>query len=350
MIDVARLLLQSKSLEFNTAGKGIKLNPVAGYPDNNSMPQLQLTEDGRLNFYSYPDNPYLTDYDRFLEAGNVYQFPRLLPGGFFYYDKEIGNAESGNGEYILQKDSPYFLGVPVIAADKMLVEKFINDGRRLTYSSTGTPENTKGRFRSTWTGLQICSFRGEYVYRALDALDLMFINIQSYVDKSLKTPYPVFGLVPFAKSYPYALKQILLKGSKSDRIPALQKFFGNVNFFEAPVGKMSVLDKVLAYSPAIISLAFSVVSLGAGAPALVASVAALGTNFAQKDMLQKNKIAAEINGYYAGVNISNKKPDTSTQPDGPLPSSPPAESFNKNWIYAGAGILLFLLLMNKRKL
>lgn len=358
MVEAYRLIKSSANLAYATAGQGVRLKSMPGYPEDSSLPLLQFAPDGRLNFGEYKNNPYLTDYDRMLDADTVYQYPRLLPNEFFY-DNLIGVPGGGgsgsvnNGLYIKQSGLPFFFGVPVIPYDRVLVEKFVADGRQISYTVDGkTLVNSKFRYTSTWTGLQIVSYEGKYVYRALTALQMMFVNVQYYVDKSLTTPYPVFNPVPYGKSHEQFFKDILLTSKQSIRLPKLQTALSNVNFLESPVGKMNFWDKLLAASPVIVSTLFSVATLGAGTPALLATAATMGFGYATKDANQRAKIAAEINGYYQGINLSNKKENESkaallsTSPNG---NNPPVESLNKNWLLMGAGLIVFLILMKNKK-
>lgn len=310
--------VKAPSLEFPSQGAGVKIIPITGYPRDNSMPQLQISPEGRFNFFSWPATQFWTTFKDMTYPGNQMQSPRIIQSNEFYYDNVIGDASMGaggpgsvsNNLYIKQDDpnrQPFFFGIPVIPADKFFVEEFVKAGRPGTTLLDGTLRNTQFRFFSPWTYKAIVSYKGVYMYQALTAFDLVFINIQNFLDVLLNEPYQLYNNVPYGQSYVGSLHELLNGKNRADGV---RKYLSAVDFMFAPVGKMTLLDKILINSPTIVATIFSVLSMGAGTPVLAATVASMGLGFAQKDATTRAKIAAQVNGYMQGLNMGgNEKPD-----------------------------------------
>lgn len=352
--------------QFDEALKGLRLPNMPGYPsDTRLMPQMQLSPNQRLCFYSWPDND--------VWAGITQNQEQILVDtpGFDYWDSILGDANSAKVYEQHTTNLGYFFKVPVLPTDLYLVKEYIKSGspyqaasashlgafnvftggfigagnyyNRATVTSTWKNSNPPGGFYSPWTGLNIVSFNGEFFYRAVSNLNMVWLNVQFQVDKFLNAPYCVKELVPYGMSYNKWLNEIFKYGDKEK----LKLFLSNVNFFYAPESKKSFWDKLLNLVPVVVATAFVVVSMGAGTPALVAVVAAYFGKLALTDWQKKHGYEMEQ------IREQNEKKELDEILRGNLPGGIKNDSGGAvglgNGIIIGGSLLFLLLLLNKKR-
>lgn len=289
------------SLSFFEANGGLQLENIPGY-NSVYFPALQMSNGQRLCFFNWPEGQTFSDF----EALNT--MPVSINVGqsqTYSWDSILGDRNSEKKTATINA-SYINLMVPVLPIDRILVEDYVNRGapteksnfellQSLGFDTTNlvasnftntkkVNDGTSGGFFSPWTRLAIRSLNGEYYYNRVLNYDMIFLNVQNYIDKFLAVPYSVKALVAYGTSYYNFLSDILHRKNKTQ----LVDFLSNINFFERPKSEKTFWDKLLQASPVIVLTAFSILTMGAGTPALFAAA----TGYFGKNALQNYAAAA----------------------------------------------------------
>jgi len=105
----------------------------------------------------------------------------------------------------------------------------------------------------------------------------IFQNIQYYINRYLKNPYPVNGYIPYGKNWFDQFKASVQGGQNK-----VKTYCEQCNFLVQPVGSVGFWDKFYSAVPLLISAAASIITAVAATPALVLAIANFGIKAAQQ--------------------------------------------------------------------
>ena len=130
---------------------------------------------------------------------------------------------------------------------------------------------------------------------------MLWCGTQYFIDTFLKQSYDVRMLVYGNDSYPNLFKNALWE---SKHIDVLINVLGNINFlFPPPPGQPGFFDKFAKVFPIVWAGVFSVVTAGAGTPALIGIIGALAAKYATN--LQKTKDQQQLVQQYEQWKLQN---------------------------------------------
>ena len=272
-------LFVGDSLNFTGVKSGVKLDCFSGYPA--SFPQFQISVDQRLCFWNWPVGDYGSDGDPLKNIDQRTQ-PFLSYYGILYMPTN-------------QQTTAGYNNIPL---PPMELARYLEGGReRMMFKN------------------EVVNVGGVYCWKYVDGWAMLWNGAQYFIDTFLKTPYNVRALVYGNDSYPNLFKNALWD---SKHIDVLINVLGNLNFlFPPPPGQPGFFDKFAKAFPVIWAGVFSIVTAGAGTPALVGIVGALAAKYAMQ--LQKTKDQQDLIANYEQwklQNPDNVKGEVVTDPTG----------------------------------
>lgn len=260
-------LVKDGSLNFTGMRSGIKLSCFTGYPAN--FPQLQVSEDQRLCFWDWNVVIYGRVY-----SGDPLVNPNRKTQPFASY---YGILYSPTGEQV----TAGYDNVPLPPAE---LARFLSGGRKAMM------------FQNV-----VVKVNDVYCWKYVDGWAMLWNGVQYFIDTFLKVPYNVRELVYGNDSYPNLFKDQLWESKHLDK---LTNILGNINFFfPPPPGKPGFFDKFAQAFPVIWATALSIVTAGAGTPAIVGVIGALAAKYAMA--LQKNKDQQQLVDQYEKWKLQN---------------------------------------------
>lgn len=258
-------LFAGDSLNFRGVKSGMKLSCFTGYPAN--FPQFQISEDQRLCFYNWPVGAYGSDNDPLKNIDQKTQ-PFLSYYGIVYMPT---NAQTTAG----------YNNIPLPPAE---LARYVAGGRSAMM------------FKN-----EVVNVNGVFCWKFITGWDMLWCGAQYFIDNFLKVSYDVRALVYGNKSYPNLFKDALWE---SKHIDVLINVLGNINFlFPPPPGEPGFFDKFAKVFPVVWAGIFSIVTAGAGTPALVGILAALAAKYATT--LQKTKDQQQLVEQYEQWKLQN---------------------------------------------
>lgn len=235
----------SNFIHFNEEQAGVLL-PSIGYDSSlpypffgsypKWLPQLQLTPTGRLCFWNFPKN-FIHPTDGSLSSASkstyVNHFTKDAIGADncrIEFNSYIKNKKWNSAAGVWEVVSPWQPGIP-------LSLYVVNPA----FSPNG-------------------------VWQTVSIIQWIMENVQTYLNKYLRTPYNVVDSIAFGKSWREQIYDAIGNGK-------IVEFLGNINFLAQPVGKAGFWDKFYLVVPIVIAAAGTLITAGAATPALISAAA-----------------------------------------------------------------------------